>query len=93
MKHGALSYMEAMGDDLKPHPGMGTSFPKISKAKKGEQVWFSFITFKSKKHRDEVNKKVMAEMQRKYKDAKDMKMPFDVKRMAYGGFKAIVNSK
>ena len=92
MRHGALEYYECMGEDLKTKAMSGMpaplSFTKLVKAKSSETVWFSFIIFKSKKHRDEVNKKVMDEMNEKYKDQdpKDMKMPFDMKRMAYGGF-------
>ncbi|MCC6564071.1 DUF1428 domain-containing protein, partial [Candidatus Uhrbacteria bacterium] len=63
-KFGALEYFECMGDDLFPK-GMGgvkaLTFPKMTKMKKDETVWFSFIVYKSKKHRDQVNKKVMAE--------------------------------
>jgi uncharacterized protein YbaA (DUF1428 family) len=58
----------------------------MAKATTDEIVWFSFIVFESKQHRDEVNKKVMAEMDEKYKDATDFSMPFDMQRMAYGGF-------
>ena len=93
MKHGALQYFECMGDDLKPQEMGDTktlSFPKMAKAKPDETVWFSFIIFKSKKHRNEVNTKVMDEMNKKYQDSdmKDMSMPFDMKNMAYGGFTA-----
>ncbi|MBI4032804.1 DUF1428 domain-containing protein [Candidatus Berkelbacteria bacterium] len=93
MKHGALQYFECVGDDLDPETGdMGAivPFPKLAKAKKGETVVFAFVIYKSRKHRDEVNKKVMAEMDEKYKDMKDMPMPFDMKRMTFGGFKTIV---
>ena len=93
MKHGALEYKECMGDDMSPNTG-GTpalNFPKMIKAKEGDTVWFSYITYASRAHRDEVNKKVMAEMEKKYEKHKDMPMPFDMKRMAYGGFKVIVN--
>lgn len=89
MKHGALSYFECMGEDLKTKSMGGQKpleFTKLAKAKPNEIVWFSFVIFKSKKHRDEVNKKVMDEMNEKYKDIKDFSMPFDPKRMAYGGF-------
>jgi uncharacterized protein YbaA (DUF1428 family) len=86
MKHGALGYYECVGDDLKGMPGCGT-FTKIAKTKPGETVFFSFIIFKSKAHRNAVNKRVIAEMS-KGPMAKDM--PFAVKRMAYGGFKTIV---
>ncbi len=91
MKHGALSYFECMGDDLKTKAMGGEKaleFPKMAKAKSNETVWFSFITFKSKKHRDQVNKKVMNAMNEQYKDQdpKNFSMPFDMKKMAYGGF-------
>jgi uncharacterized protein YbaA (DUF1428 family) len=62
------------------------AFTELAKTNENETVWFSFIVYESKQHRDEVNKKVMDEMNEKYKDAKDMSMPFDMKRMAYGGF-------
>lgn len=90
-KHGALEYKECMGDDL--HPKMiSLTFPKLTKLKKGETVWFSFITYKSKAHRNLVNKKVMEEMEKKYANMKDMPMPFDGKRMSYGGFNVIVDA-
>ncbi len=83
MKHGALDYKECVGDDLTPK-----GFPSAIKAKKGETVWFSFIVFKSRKHRDEVNAKVMKDSSM---DAwKDQPMPMDMKRFAYGGFKVEV---
>ena len=89
-RHGALEYFECVGDDLspKPMPGMKiTHFPALAKAKAGETVVFSFIVFKSKAHRDAVNKKVIKEMSAQ---APPSTMPFDMKRMAYGGFKTIV---
>ncbi len=92
-KYGALEYVEAVGEDLNPK-SMGMkffTFLKLAKAKPGETVVFSFITFKSRKHRDEVNAKVMKEMMADPKN-KDMQMPFDMKRMAYGGFEAIAQS-
>lgn len=89
MKHGALAYYECKGDDLAPKE-MGDmrnmTFPELAQTTADEVVWFSFIVFKSKEHRDEVNKNVMGEMNEKYKDAKDVAMPFDMKRMTYGGF-------
>ncbi len=93
MKCGALDYKECMGDDLSPNMGgmPALTFPKMIKLKKGETVWFSYITYKSRAHRDQVNKKVMAEMDKKYKDTSPV--PFDMKRMAYGGFKVIVDAK
>lgn len=93
MKHGALEYFECRGDDLAQQE-MGDektrSFQDMTGASNDEIVWFSFIIFKSKEHRDEVNAKVMAEMSEQMKDLKDMQMPFDMKRMAYGGFQAEV---
>lgn len=90
MKHGALSYKECQADDVE-REGVTFTFPKMAKAKEGETVWFSFIEFKSRKHRDEVNKKVMEEFDKKYA-GKEQDMPFDMKRMAYGGFKVEVGS-
>ncbi len=88
-KHGALDYVEAVGDDLKIK-GMVSSFPKIAGLKPGETVCFSFITYKSRKHRDAVNKKVMADpLINQMCDPK--KNPFDFTRMNYGGFKALVD--
>ncbi len=94
MKHGALDYAECVGDDLRPASMGGPkplTFMKLAKAKSGEQVWFSFIVFKSKKHRDAVNKKVYAEMSKNADKYKDMQMPFDPRRMTYGGFKVVVD--
>lgn len=85
MEHGALSYVEAVADDVKP--GKWTSFPQSVKLKKGEVVIFAWITYKSRKSRDAVMKKVMSDKRLKM----DMSsMPFDGKRMIFGGFKAIV---
>lgn len=93
MKHGAVGYFECRGDDMKPQE-MGDVktrvFTELAGAKENETVWFSFIIFKSKEHRDEVNAKVMADMTEAMKDQKDMQMPFDMKRMAYGGFQVEV---
>ena len=88
-KHGALEYYECRGDDLVPQELGGEktrSFTEMSGATSDETVWFSFIVFKSKEHRDEVNAKVMEEMNKQMEGQKDMSMPFDMKRMAYGGF-------
>lgn len=89
MKHGALAYYECRGDDLAPLE-MGDektrSFPDITGARDDQTVWFSFIVFESKEHRDAVNAKVMEEMGEKAEEYKDMAMPFDMKQMAYGGF-------
>lgn len=92
-KFGALEYIEAVGEDLNPK-SMGVTFltfPKLAKTKPGETVVFSFIVFKSRAHRDQVNAKVMKQMMSDPKN-KDMQMPFDMKRMAYGGFEAIVEA-
>jgi uncharacterized protein YbaA (DUF1428 family) len=86
MKHGALQYFECVGDDLKSMPQCG-NFKALADLKPNETVFFSFIVYKNKAHRDAVNKKVMAEMQ---KETMPKTMPFDSKRMAYGGFKTLV---
>ncbi len=89
MKYGALDYKECVGDDLKN--SMGASFAKTLRLKPGETVVFAFIVFKSKKHRDSVNKKVMGDPD--MNDPEMMKsMPFDPKRMLYGGFTGIVEA-
>jgi uncharacterized protein YbaA (DUF1428 family) len=86
-EHGALDYRECVGDDLEPKGMLG--FPTVIKPKKGETVVFSWITYKSRKHRDAVNAKVMKDPRLcNMMDPKDM--PFDCKRMAYGGFKTLV---
>lgn len=94
-KHGALAYVEAIGDDMNPKmEGMEmVGFEKMSKARQGEDVFFSYIVYKNKAHRDAVNKKVMVEMKEISKNNPNhMKnMPFDMKRFSYGGFKAIVD--
>jgi uncharacterized protein YbaA (DUF1428 family) len=87
-EHGALEYIEAVGDDLDVK--FGKSFPKLVKPKDGETVLFSFIVYKSRADRDKVNAKVMADP-RLQKMMKNGSMPFDVKRMAYGGFKGLVD--
>jgi uncharacterized protein YbaA (DUF1428 family) len=87
-KHGALDYKECVGDDLKTK--WGTPFPRIMKLKPGETVVFSYIVFKSRAHRDRVNAKVMKEME---KTCEPKDMPFDVKRMVYGGFRVLVEPK
>jgi uncharacterized protein YbaA (DUF1428 family) len=93
MKHGALAYYECRGEDLSPlDMGGDTSraFPEMAGAEEDQTVWFSFIIFKSKEHRDEVNAKVMQAMGEAAEEYKDMLMPFDMKRMAYGGFQVEV---
>lgn len=91
-KHGALEYFECVGDDLAPDMGgmKALTFPKMVKPKPGETVIFSFIVYRSKAHRDKVNAKVMKDPEMDEKKWKDKPMPFDMKRMAYGGFKTLV---
>jgi len=87
-EHGALDYKECMADDVKV--GKLTSFPRSVKLKKNEVVWFSWILYKSRAERDRVLKKVMAD--KRLKNMMDPKaMPFDAKRMIYGGFKILVD--
>ncbi len=87
-EHGALEYVEAVADDVKP--GKWTSFPQSVKLKNGEVVVFAYITYKSRKDRDRINAKVMTDKRfDKYKDPS--KMPFDGKRMFFGGFKTLVS--
>ena len=94
-KYGALEYFECVGDDLYPKMGnmKATTFPEISKLKKGETVWFSFIIYKSKKHRNKVNAKVMKDPLMNENVWKDKPMPFDMKRFAYGGFNVLVEEE
>jgi uncharacterized protein YbaA (DUF1428 family) len=87
-EHGAIEYLEAVGDDLDVK--FGLPFTKLAKPKAGEVVLFSFIVYKSRAHRDKVNAKVMSDP-RLNKMMKEGAMPFDVKRMAYGGFKGLVD--
>jgi uncharacterized protein YbaA (DUF1428 family) len=88
--HGALDYKECAGDDLKVK-GL-TPFPRLARLKQGETVFFSYIVYKSKAHRNAVNARVMKDPRMdKMMDPK--KMPFDLKRMAYGGFKVVVDVK
>jgi uncharacterized protein YbaA (DUF1428 family) len=84
MEHGALSYVECVADDVKS--GKWTSFPQAVKLKPGEVVCFSWATYKNRKERDRVVKKVMSDP--RLEGMKDM--PFDGKRMMWGGFKPIV---
>ncbi len=84
-KAGALDYKECAGDDLKCK--WGTPFTKMMKCKPSETVVFAYIVFKSRSHRDLVNAKVMKEMGEDYSSEN---MPFEVKRMVYGGFQTIV---
>jgi len=86
-EHGALEFRECVADDVKW--GKRTSFPRSVKLKPGETVMFSFIVYKSRSHRDRVNAKVMKD--KRLASMMDPKrMPFDAKRMIYGGFKVVV---
>lgn len=92
MKHGALSYRECMLDDSQPAMEAGTrplTFLALTKAGPDDTVWFSYIEFRSKAHRDEVNAKVMQEMQQM--EYEGTEMPFDINQMAYGGFQVIIS--
>ena len=88
-KHGALDYVEAVGNDLSSK-WAGIKFPRTVKARPSETVVFSYIVFKDRKHRDMVNAKVMKDPF--MKDAQPEQMPFDMKRMVYGGFRVLVEA-
>jgi uncharacterized protein YbaA (DUF1428 family) len=85
-EYGALEYRECVGDDL--NAKFGRAFPKQMKLKPGETVVFSWIVYKSKAHRDRVNAKVLDDPRIKMEGTP---MPFDIKRMAYGGFEVLVD--
>lgn len=88
MEYGALQYVESVADDVKP--GKSTSFPQAVKLKPDEVVVFSWIVYKSRAQRDRINKKVMADP--RLADMMDPKaVPFDSKRMIFGGFKYLVS--
>ena len=88
-EHGALDYKECVGDDLDTK--WGVPFPRAMRLKPGETVVFAYIIFKSRAHRDQVNAKVMKDP--RLAAAMDASsMPFDTKRMVYGGFKVIVDA-
>lgn len=90
MKFGALDYKECKGDDLATRGMDGKAAPltflNLTGVKPSETVWFSFITFKNKTHRNAVNKKVIAYFDKKYANVKNFSMPFDESQMARGGF-------
>lgn len=86
-EHGALDFKECVADDVKR--GKWTSFPRAVKLKPGETVWFSWIAFRSRRDRDRVNAKVMKDKRVAGMNMKDM--PFDARRMIYGGFKVMVD--
>jgi uncharacterized protein YbaA (DUF1428 family) len=87
IRHGALQYVECVGDDLEP--SFGLPYPRLMKLKPGEVPVFSWIAYRSRAHRDQVYAKVMTDpaMAKMTK-----KMPFDPKRMAYAGFKVLVEA-
>ena len=85
--HGALEFYECVADDVKP--GKITSFPQSVKLKRGETVFFSYIVYKSRKDRDRINAKVMKDPRLNAMGGID-DMPFDAKRMIFGGFKVFV---
>ena len=85
-EHGALEYRECVGDDLDSK--FGVPFPRSVKVKPGETVVFAWIVYRSKAHRDRVNARVMKDPRIKLEGTA---MPFDVKRMAYGGFDVLVD--
>ncbi|MGH9791203.1 MAG: DUF1428 domain-containing protein [Candidatus Acidiferrales bacterium] len=89
-EHGALDYKECAGEDLKNK--WGVAFPRAAKVKGGETVVFSWIVYKSRAHRDRVNAKVMKDPRITGMMADGEAMPFEVKRMVYGGFKVIVDA-
>jgi uncharacterized protein YbaA (DUF1428 family) len=82
--HGALDYKECVGEDLKVK--FGLPYPRLLKLKRGETAVFSWITYKSRAARDRINAKVMKDPRMDPKA-----MPFDMKRMSYGGFKMLVD--
>ena len=87
-EHGALEFRECVADDLNVE--MGVPYPKLVKTKPGETVVFSWIVYRSKAHRDRVNAKVMKD-KRITEGMDPSNMPFDCKRMSYGGFKVMVD--
>lgn len=88
LKFGALDYKECVMDDARPK-GVVNTFPKMTQMKAGETVVFAYVVFKSRKHRDAVNKKVMAYFDKQFA-GKEMPILFDMKRFAVGGFTTIV---
>lgn len=92
MKHGALDYKECVIDDAKPQ-GITLTFSKMAKTTPSELIVFSYIVFKSRAHRDAVNKRVMKDPAMDSEKWKDKPMPIDMKKMAYAGFKVIVEAK
>jgi len=87
-EHGALEYRECVGEDLKSK--YGVPFPRLAKTKPNETVVFAWVVYKSRAHRDRVNAKVMKDPRLTGMDMKSM--PFDMKRMTYGGFQVLVDA-
>ena len=87
-EHGALEFRECVGDDLKVK-GL-VPFPRLARVKPGETVFFSWVVYRSRAHRDRVNKKVMKDP--RIASMSNQEMPFDMRRMAYGGFKVLVDA-
>mgnify|MGYP001618931412 CR=1 FL=1 len=87
-KYGALDYKECKGNDLHPNTGgmPMRDFMKLTGAKPTDDVWFSYIVYRNKKHRDAVNAKVMKAMGNSMPE-----MPFDMKKFSYGGFEVVVD--
>jgi uncharacterized protein YbaA (DUF1428 family) len=92
LKFGALDYKECQIDDAQPDKSVTFTFPKMAQTKPSETVWFSFILYKNKQHRDQVNKKVMKYFEEKYGNDMMKDMPFDMKRCAFGSFKVEVGA-
>ena len=92
-KFGALDYKECIIDDKKPKH-VALTFEKLTKAKASESIWYSFIVYKSRAHRDAVNKKVMAYFSKKYGPGmeENMSMPFEMDRFSFAGFKVVVQA-
>ena len=88
MEHGALDYKECIAEDVNIDGFV--PFTKVIEAKQGETVIFAYIVYRSRKHRDEVNAKAMSDPRLKEYCGHEKEMPFDCKRMAYGGFKVLV---
>jgi len=90
MKYGALDYYECIGDEIRNNP-WGIPFAKLCKLKSDETVVFAYIVYKSKAHRNQVNKKVHLDSLMQPNDK--MAMPFDIKRFSVGGFRVAVSNK
>jgi uncharacterized protein YbaA (DUF1428 family) len=86
-KYGALDYVECIADDMRPK-GIVATFPKVLKLKKNEVAVFAYITYRSRAHRDQVNAKVMKDQE--MGASGEEAMPFDMKRLSFGGFKVMV---